>query len=259
LREGQRVAVHVVVSCGKCYWCLRGQELYCPAVHGLNNAHAEYLAAPASHCLPIPDDVDWETALLIGGDTMGVGYRASTRAGVRAGEVAAVVGAGPVGLGHVVLLSFWGLQVIAVDPRPYRRALAQQLGAAEALAPDAEAVAVLRRYNDGRGPDFVFDCAGSPQALGLSVQAVRPGGTVAIIGERGETPIYPSRDIIHREIQLFGSWYFARYQFYEQVELVRRGMQPRRLITHRLPLEAAQEAYELMDAGECGKIIFTYS
>ncbi len=258
LEEGQRVAVHVVTSCGWCYWCQRGAELYCENMRALSNAHAEYMAVPARHCLPIPDDIDWEPALMIGGDTLGVAYHAATRAGVKAGDVAVAMGCGPIGLGHVTLLSFWGLNVVAVDTKAFRLQLAARLGASQTVNPqEQDVLEALQGLNFGHGPDFVFDCVGSPEVLGISIRAVRKGGTVAIIGERGETSIYPSRDIIHREIHMFGSWYFLRHEFYNLVDCVRRGMKPENIITHRFSLEQAQEAYELMDSGECGKAIFT--
>lgn len=257
LDQGQRVAVHVVTSCGRCYWCTRGMELYCDNMRPLANGHAEYMAVPARHCLPIPEGMDWDTALMIGGDTVGVAYHASTRAGVKAGDTAVVMGVGPIGMGHVTLLSFWGLHVVAVDTVDYRLERAKHLGARQTInAAEENVLEVLSALNDGRGPDFVFDCVGRPEVLELSIRAVRKGGTVAIVGERGETKIYPSRDIIHREVHMFGSWYFLRHEFYAMAELVRRGMEPARIITHRFPLERAQEAYELMDAAQCGKIVF---
>lgn len=258
LREGQRVAVHAVTSCGQCYWCQRGFELYCENPGFVGNGHAEYVTAPARHCLPVPDDVDWDTALMVGGDTLGVAFHAGTRVGVKANDSAVAMGAGPVGLGHVVLLSFWGLRVAAVDASDYRLELARKLGAETLVKVGEQDVAAeLKKMNDGRGPDFAFDCVGRPETLQVSMRAVRKRGTVVIIGERGETPIYPSRDIIHSELNIIGSWYFLRREFYEMVELARRGMRAAGIITHHFPLEKAQEAYELMDSAQCGKIVFT--
>jgi len=257
LREGDRVACHAVVGCQRCYWCLRGYELFCENMRGYSNAHAEYVAHAAHHCLPIPDDITWDQALMIGGDTVGVAYHAATRTGVRAGEEAAVLGCGPVGLGCVLLLSFWGLRVTAVDLVPYRLDLARSLGAVESInAADADPSDALRSLNDGRGPDLVFDCAGSPKTLDTALRSVRKGGTVIVIGERGETPIYPSRDIIHSELRILGSWYFLRADFWGMVKETRHGLRPERLITHRFRLDDAQAAYELMDSGQCGKIAF---
>ncbi|MBC7287638.1 MAG: zinc-binding dehydrogenase [Armatimonadetes bacterium] len=166
------------------------------------------------------------------------------------------MGAGPIGLGHVCLLSFYGLQVAVADMSQPRLDIASRLGAHILIdVAEEDPVTRLSELNDGRGPDYVFDCAGSPQTLDIAMRAVRKGGTVAIVGERGETPIYPSRDIIHRELRIFGSWYFQRHQFYDLVEQVRRGLKPERLITHRFPLEEAAKAYELMEERACGKVV----
>jgi threonine dehydrogenase-like Zn-dependent dehydrogenase len=258
LRDGDRVAIHAPVSCGHCYWCLRGYELFCERMTTGTPGHADYVAHAAHHCLPVPEDLTWDQALMVGGDTVGVAYHSATRAGVRAGDVAAVLGVGPVGLGCALLLSFWGLRVAAVDIAPYRLDLARKLGAEVAINPSTDdALAALRSLGDGRGPDFVFDCAGSPQTLDLAMQSARKGGTVLIIGERGECPVYPSRDIIHSELRILGSWYFLRSDFPHMVDQTRRGLGPERLVTHHFPLDRAQEAFDLMAAGECGKIVFT--
>jgi threonine dehydrogenase-like Zn-dependent dehydrogenase len=176
---------------------------------------------------------------------------------LRAGETAAVLGCGPVGLGNVLLLSYWGLRVAAVDLVPYRLALARSVGAEVTVnGVEEDALAALRALSNGRGPDLVYDCAGSPKTLDLALQCPRKGGTVLIIGERGECPIHPSRDIIHSELRVLGSWYFLRADFQPMVEETRRGLAPERLVTHHFALDDAQAAYELMDSGQCGKIVF---
>lgn len=256
-REGDRVACHAVVSCGHCYWCLRGRELFCENMRGYSNAHGEYVAHAASHCLPIPDDLTWDQALMVGGDTVGVAYHSGTRAGVRAGETAAVLGCGPVGLGNTAMLTHWGLRVAAVDLVSYRLDLAKSLGAEEVInAAESDPLPALRALNDGRGPDYVFDCAGSAKTLDLAMQCPRKGGTVIIIGERGECAVYPSRDIIHSELTILGCWYFQRHEFWPMVDATRRGLAPERLVTHHFALDDAQEAYDLMARAECGKIVF---
>ncbi len=259
LQDGQRVAIHVVTTCGRCYWCLRGRDVYCFNRRGLGSLHAEYAAVPAHHCLPIPDDITWEQALMVGGDTMGVAYHASTRAGVRAGDFAAVFGAGPIGLGFVRLLSFWGLRVASIEPNEYRRGLAGELGAELTIDPTStDPVQAVREWSgEQAGADFAFDCTGSPQALVQAIQCVRKGGTVGVVGERPHAEINPSEHLIRNEITVFGSWYFLRSEFPHMVQLVRRGLQPERLITHVLPLERAAEGYELMASGQSGKVVLS--
>jgi (R,R)-butanediol dehydrogenase/meso-butanediol dehydrogenase/diacetyl reductase len=97
---GQRVAVDTVVSCGTCYWCLRGEVTRCPSLGALglhaDGGLAELCNAPARICLPVPDTVADDEAALA--EPLAVAVRALRRAGLRPGERVAVVGAGAVGL-----------------------------------------------------------------------------------------------------------------------------------------------------------------
>jgi threonine dehydrogenase-like Zn-dependent dehydrogenase len=93
------------------------------------DGHAQYISIAASACLPLPDDIPFESGVLLGGDFVGTGYRAIKRLGVVATDTALVVGAGPVGLGVVSILRFLGLKVLVSEPSAYRRDLVSKLGA----------------------------------------------------------------------------------------------------------------------------------
>ncbi len=254
--EGDRVGVHVVVGCGQCVYCRTGNEIFCDNLGFCGNAHAEYVAVPARHCLKLPDDIDWDTGVLIAGDSVGVGYHLSRRVGVQAQDTVAVFGLGPIGLGAVLVWSFLGARVIGVDMSEYRRRLAEKLGAWKTLNADKKIVERLRRLTNGRGPDICLECTGKPEPVALCMEATRKGGKVGIVGEQSLASFNPSRDLIHKELNVYGAWYFRLHEFYEMTELVRRGLRPKKMITHRFPLEEAQKGYELMAAGKSGKILF---
>jgi len=254
--EGDRVGVHVVVGCGQCVYCRTGNEIFCDNLSFCGNAHAEYVAVPARHCLKLPDDMDWDTGVLIAGDSIGVGYHLSRRVGVQAQDTVAVFGLGPIGLGAVLVWSFLGARVIGVDVSEYRRRLAEKLGAWKTLSADKKIIERLRRLTNGRGPDICLECTGKPEPVALCMEATRKGGKVGIVGEQSLASFNPSRDLIHKELNVYGAWYFRLHEFYEMTELVRRGLRPKKMITHRFPLEEAQKGYELMAAGKSGKILF---
>lgn len=256
-QTGDRVGAHVVVGCGVCAHCQTGNHIFCPNMLGSGYAHAEYIALSARHCLRIPDSMDWDTGVLVAGDAMGVAYHLSRRVGVQSHDTVAVFGCGPVGLGVVMLWTFLGARVIGVDPSPYRRDLAATLGAWETVeAGKTNTIDRLRELTGGAGPDTCLECAGRPDALAVALEAARKGGKVGVAGEQEEACFSPSRHLIHKELSIFGAFYFRLSEFASMVELCRRGLQPKRLITHRFALEEAQKGYDLMAQQKCGKVLF---
>jgi len=256
-KQGDRVGAHVIVGCGMCAHCRAGNEIFCPNILGSGAGHAEYIALSARHCLRIPDGMDWDTGVLVAGDTMGVAYHLTRRVGVQAHDTVAVFGCGPVGLGVVAVWSFLGARVIGVDMSPYRRKLAEKLGAWKTIdAGRKNTVDRLRKLAGGEGPDTCLECTGRPEAVAAAFEAARKGGSVGIVGEQPQAAFNPSRDLIHKELNVYGAWYFRLSEFAGMVELCSRGLKPKMIVTHRFPLEQAQKGYDLMAQQQCGKVLF---
>ncbi len=254
---GDRVGAHVIVGCGRCVQCEAGNEIFCPDFLPSGAAHAERIALSARYCLRIPDGMDWDTGVLVAGDAMGVAYHLTQRVGVQAHDTVAVFGCGPVGLGVVALWSFLGARVIGVDMSPYRLALAEKLGAWKTVeAGKKTTIDRLRKLTGGAGPDTCLECTGKPAAVAAAFEAARKGGKVGIVGEQDQASFNPSRDLIHKELNVYGAWYFRLSEFAGMVELCNRGLKPRKVVTHRFPLEEAQKGYDLMAQQKCGKVLF---
>ena len=252
--EGDRVGVHIIIGCGECRWCRADRAVLCEKRSFCSSAHAEYKNVPAHHCVKLPDDIDWPTGVLIAGDAMGVAYHVADRVGVRATDTVAVMGCGPIGLGNILLLQFYGARPIGVDVSPQRLELARQMGAVDVVdASDGDAVEKLRELTDGEGPDICYECTGKPAGIAMAFEACANSGKIGVVGEQQEACFNPSRDLIHKELTVYGAWYWRMSEFEPMVKLVRRGLDVTRLITHELPLEDAQVGYELMAAGKSGK------
>lgn len=257
LHEGDRVGVSVVVGCGECVYCKTGRETFCENLGGIGNAHAEYVAAAARNCLKIPDNIDWDTGVLIAGDAMGVPYHMSRRVGVQGADTVAVFGLGPIGLGFVSLWSFLGARVIGVDMSEYRRDLAVKLGAWKTVeAGKKNTIDKLRKLTNGEGPDTCLECTGKPDPVMNAFEAVRKGGKIGLVGEQGQACFNPSRDLIHKDATVYGGWYFRLHEFPGMVDLVNRGLKAKKVVTHRFPLADAQKGYDLMAKQKCGKVLF---
>lgn len=205
---GDRVVLSWNPHCGACFYCDRAQHVLCRQflmnsakawhfdgrprlscdavpVHQLMflGGFSEYVIVPAQSAIRVPDTMPFDRAALIGCGVM-TGVGAATRiAQIRWGDVAMVIGCGAVGLSAVQGCALAGATtIIAVDPNPARRQLAQAIGATHACDP-AEAVALAQSLTDGRGADVVLESAGVPAGFRLSVEAVRPGGQVVWSGK----------------------------------------------------------------------------
>jgi len=118
---------------------------------------------------------------------------------------------------------------------------------------------VLATTYQKQGFEKTVDCSGHTLGRQLCIRATRKWGRMVMIGEGGTVEFYPSPDIIHDQITIYGSWVTNIWRMEELVErLVRWGIHPEDLVTHRFPLDQADKAYQLMDEGKCGKVAIVF-
>lgn len=260
IRVGDRVSVHIMVGCGRCHFCLRGDTKHCLNIGFILGGHAEYVAAPEACCIPLPEDLDCEHGVLVVGDLVGTPYRAITRVCVSALDTVAVCGCGPIGLGVLNILHFLGARTIASEVVPYRRVLAEKVGPARVIDPTQESIAeAARSITGGLGADIAFDCSARQETLSDALESVRSQGKVAVMGEKGECLITPGRQIMYREITVIGSLYFDRSDVPGMLDLYRRGLPVDPLVTHRFPIHQAPEAFATFASGQSGKVLIVHS
>lgn len=259
VRVGQRVGVSAIAGCGDCEECRAGRYTWCEHFTFHDCMHAEYFKLPAWSCHALPDWMDWESGVLVSGDGLGVPYHSHRKfAGPEVTSVA-VLGLGPIGLGHVVMQRHFGRTVIGVDRSPERLALAAGLGAIPVQAADDAALALaVAEANGGRRVDVAIEAAGRPETAKACFRLVRTGGRVVFNGEQPAVTLSPSDDFIRRDITAVGSWFYHFHEFADMARLVEGGLPAASIITHRFPLERGQEAFDLMAAGRTGKAVFTY-
>ena len=261
LQVGDRVMTLGAVPCGHCDWCREGELLFCTnsdtaGGFGRNGSHAEMVALPDRSLLKLPDYVSDEAgACLL--DPVGTPYHALKRMHTTAEHTVGVFGAGPMGLGAALVSVFLGAEVIVIEPIAFRRELALKIGAAHAIDPVAcDANEAIAELTGGRGLDTALECSGNARALYQALDAVRRKGAVSIIGENGEAVISPSNHFNRKEITLCGSTCFPMEDYAGILQMVKRGLDPSRIITHRFGIEDAAEAYATFDQGDTGKVVF---
>lgn len=257
---GDRVGISAVAGCGKadCAPCNHGQSTWCPEFRIFTGAHAELFKTSETACLQVPENIPDDIAVLLTGDGLGVPYHTAKKLGDTASLKIAVFGVGPVGLGNIMVQSFYGAHVIAVDISDYRLNEARRLGAETTIdARSEDAVEKIREWSSG-GVDIAMECAGNPRTLRQCFDAVRHSGTVMINGEQSAVELSPSEDFIRRDIVAMGSWYYQVGEYPNMLKLYQEGLPLGDMISHRLPFTAAEDGFAAMASGESAKVILQY-
>lgn len=201
LAPGTPVVPDVVLGCGSCWWCLRGDYPLCErgAALGLqgDGGLAEFLVAPASRCVVLPAGMPFSTAVFA--EPTAVAVRALSKAGDVSKAVVAVVGAGAIGLLVTQVARARGATVVATDPDPARRELAVACGAV------ASNDAAVHELTGGRGADVVVECAGTPAAVHTALALCRRGGTTVLLGVTPSAVPVSTLDLVLGEKRVVGS------------------------------------------------------
>ena len=289
LAVGQQVALSWAPSCGHCGECLDDLPHLCgtawplmaqgtlldgtsrlsrggqPVYHySFISSFAERAVLPEASCVAIPADVPAEVAALVG-CAITTGVCAVWRsAAVRAGQRAAVIGCGGVGLSAVMGLAAVGAApIVAVDLHEGRLEAALSLGATDAVLVGASAEETAERVREasGGGVDVAIEATGRSDAMQAAFLATRRRGTAVLIGIPSEQTVLelPALSIPRMERRVMGALYGSarpERDFLVILDAYRRGQLPLdRLISHRLPLESVTEAFDLLRAGEGRRVV----
>ena len=261
IRVGDRVAVYPVAGCGMCDECRKGYLVGCQsdrrAAYGWqrDGGHAAYLLAEEVTCVPLPDQlsfVDGASAAC----SFGTAYEALLRVGASARDRILITGLGPVGLGVAMLARGLGVSaVVGVDIAPERRQIALDNGLVDDALDGGEGSLDAIRDASGGGVEASIDCSGAAAARLLALEALREWGRLAFVGEGGDVGFPVSPLVIHKQISIHGSWVTSLDHLAELLDrLVRWSLHPEWIVTDRLPLDEAEEAYRIADTGTAGKV-----
>jgi len=315
LQPGDRVVIPFVIACGHCFMCRRGLTTQCETTQ--NRAHdsgaslygytelygsvpggqAERLRVPLAdfNARKVGHDLPDERYLFLS-DILPTAWQGVSYADLPEGGVLGVLGLGPVGQFVGRIGRHLGHRVVAVDPVPERRLMAERYGI-EALDLTDDVLDQLRDRTDGRGPDSVVDAVGleahgAPgagfaqaavgllpdavakkvmttagldrlSALNLAFDSVRRGGTVSLSGVyAGVADPLPMRSLFDKQVTIRMGQCNVQRWLDELVPLVEDPSDPlgvEDLVTHRVPLERAPEMYELFQKKEkgCIKVVLT--
>jgi len=258
---GTRVLLEANVVDGTCRYCRAGVYNQCAhlLVVGCQTpgAMADRFVVPAEKLVRIPDDVSDDDAAVV--EPLSSATHAIRLAGGVDGKRVAVLGTGTIGLLTVAAAKASGAAVVATtDLIAENRARAIAMGAVAALDPLAGSqaeVADAIRDTLGERPDVTFDCVAVQATIDLGVDLAQRGGTVIVLGVPTDRRSVALPLVQDREITIQGSAMYVRRDVERALQIVRSGgVETRRLITGRFPIDAAPQAFEAAASPEHVKV-----
>jgi threonine dehydrogenase-like Zn-dependent dehydrogenase len=261
-KKGSRVIVYHISGCGVCHDCRMGYMISCSsplrAAYGWqrDGGMAEYILCDEKDLVELPDTLSYTDGAQVACG-FGTVYEAIHKIGVSGADNVLVVGLGPVGLATLMLCRAMGAKKLyGIESNQYRIDLAVKLNLADkVLVPGPDNVKDILDVTGGHGVEKSFDASASDAGRVTAIRAARQWGKIAFVGEGNTVGFNPSPDIIHPQKTIYGSWVTSIWLMENLVEeLVRWDLHPDILVTHRFPLDKADQAYQLMDKGNCGKV-----
>jgi 2-desacetyl-2-hydroxyethyl bacteriochlorophyllide A dehydrogenase len=246
---GERVTVLPFAQCGECELCAAGQEQVCP--HAIANGiglgtgrpggYAEQVIVDGRMLFALPDSVDDRSGALT--EPLAVAVRAVECSGVSTDQPVMVLGAGTIGMLTALVLAERGFErAVLVSRNVARGRLAAELGLTVVSLEDAASAA-------REAPACVFECAGTPAAARLAVDAVRPLGRVMLVGVSLEPLDLAAPPLLFKEVELRGVLAYSRANFAAAIDLLAQQRIPaEQLITATAPLEEAEAMFQALGA-----------
>lgn len=253
---GDRVAITPRIACGKCFYCRKGQDIYClnslSFGYQLPGGYAEYLLVPERGVQygvvnTIGDTVSFEEAALA--ETLACCLRAQKTSQVSSGDTVVVVGGGPVGIIHCRLAKANNAARVVLVERETRRLEQVNLDSINKVVDSQKSnvEAEILALTEGNGADVVIVACSSAQAQEQSLSLASRGGRVNFFGglPSDQSKVSMDSNLVHyREVSLQGSHGSTPDDNREAIDMLSRGsIAIDDLITHTLPLESIREAF----------------
>ena len=261
-KVGDRVLAESVKACGRCSFCRAGMSNLCDdstlfGIH-VDGGFAEYVAVPFKLLHRIPEKMTFEEAAVVEPLSNSVHF-ATEIAEVKPRDFVVVQGCGPIGLFSAQLFRLSGAEVlvtgIGVDTERFN--MARKLGFETLNVEEEDLIERVRQITNGRGADIAFVAVGAPSALVQAVELVKKRGQVVVVGIFGKGVELSITEIVRREIVVKGAYDARPVNFPQSIKLIEEGtINTKDIITHRFPLERAEEAFGVAKSKVGGKVLF---
>ncbi len=263
LRLGQRVVVHPGIACGRCEFCLRGDDVLCTAMQLLgehrDGTFAEYVSIPARNVFPLPEGWDDAEAAALGVNHLTAWRMLFTQARLQPHETVLIFGiGGGVSLAALQLAKAAGARAIVTSRDAAKLERAVALGADEAVNGTTQDIAkTVLALTGGRGVDVVIENVGAA-VWGAALKSLVRGGRLVTCGATsGDQPGADLRRMFIRQLKVFGSTLGTLAEFADLLALCSRtGLRP--IIDSSHALANVTDALDRLESGrQFGKVVVT--
>lgn len=241
LRVGDRVSVMPLISCGSCFFCLRGLNHLCQSMGciGLSfqwGGIAEECVVPARSASKLPDTMSDVAGALV--EPTAVAAYGVDRAGVRPGDSVLITGAGPIGALASLYAHHLGATVYMSEVNPHRQELALTLDVGELFDPTkVDVVEEIKSRTGGVGVDAVIECSGNERALQTAISAVRSAGYVSQTGLHTKPAAIDPMILSEHDITLGGTWCYPVTDWPRIIDLVgNKGLPVEKVVSAKISM-----------------------
>ncbi len=263
---GDKVAVANVIPCGCCDMCRRGMENVCMNRQAIgyefDGGFAEYVRLPeiaikSGNIVKLPEHVSFAEGAII--EPLSCCLRGQRNVNLKFNDNVLIIGAGPIGLMHVLLAKAAGARrVIVSELNEYRRGKALECGADVVVDSSKEDLeTVVKKETNGLGMDVVIMAIGIPALVNQALQLARKGGAVSLFAgfTKGVKAEIDPNVIHYNELKVTGSSAYKRQDYLDAAEMVINGyLDLKPIVTHTYKIEDFQAAYEMNKSGAGLKI-----
>ncbi len=257
-KEGDRVLLPAVLTCGVCPNCRTGRENICDNMvmfgNNIDGSYAEFVKSPAKDAIALPPEEELsivESSIIA--DAVSTPYHAvKNRGEVRPGDRVVVYGCGGVGINVVQVAAAAGATVIAVDINPEKLDWAKKFGATYVInANEEERVDKAVRKLTGGGADIAMEVIGNPKTMVAAFNTLRKGGRLVIVGYTDKKMELAAPKVMYFEMEVVGSLGCRPADYPRIVEMARTGkLKVKELVTSRFKLEEINDALDLLREGK---------
>ena len=260
---GQRVSGEGHVVCGRCRNCQAGRRHLCINTNGVGvnraGAFAELVSVPGSNIQPIPDDIPDDIGSIL--DPLGNAVHTALHFDL-VGEDVLITGAGPIGMMASAIARHVGARyIVMTDVNEYRLDLARQFGADKELhAIDDSLDDAMSELGMREGFDVGLEMSGSPAALHDMITRMDNGGGIALLGIPPKQAPIDWNDIVFKGLTLQGIYGRRMFEtWYKMLAMLQTGLDITPVITHHFAASEYEDAFAVMESGECAKVILDWS
>jgi len=256
-QKGMRVRAGNSAPCLHCTMCQKGKYNLCENMIWLWGAYAEYIKVPARMVLvnmqEIPAHVSYEEASLA--EPLACVLHGVEEAGVKLGDNVAIIGAGPIGLLHLLTVKKMGVEkAIMIDLVDERLDFAKKAGADETINSGREnTMEKVREYTSGYGADVAIEAIGVPATWEQALKLARKGGTVLEFGgcPPGTEIRLDAEQLHYGEMKVLGTFHTTPLHFRKALSLIAsRTIDVRPLITRKMKLAQLREAFNILSTSK---------